>query len=128
MSIYTEKHTDQHKNTQNTKTQQPIRHLCFTVFRLVLKNTKTSFFLNFSCVMVFYVFFCRSMCWFLYGPFCHGALKLDISTLFTTFFLCTSLQFMLQLSPSASSLLSNCIVIIVDIYVWIKTYYNIVQF
>jgi len=30
---------------------------------------------------------CRSVCWFLYGPFCHGALKLDISTLFTTFFL-----------------------------------------
>jgi len=27
----------------------------------------------------------------LYGPFCHGALKLDISTLFTTFFLWTSL-------------------------------------
>ena len=21
---------------------------------------------------------CRSVCWFLYGPFCHGALKLDI--------------------------------------------------
>ena len=26
-----------------------------------------------------------SVCWFLYGTFCHGALKLDISTLFTTF-------------------------------------------
>ena len=26
-------------------------------------------------------------CVFLYGPFCHGAHKLDLSTLFTTFFL-----------------------------------------
>jgi len=29
--------------------------------------------------------FCVVMCLFLYVPFCHGALKLDISTLFTTF-------------------------------------------
>jgi len=36
--------------------------------------------------MVFYVFLCGYVCWFLYGAFCHGALKLDISTLFTTFF------------------------------------------
>jgi len=27
-----------------------------------------------------------SVCWFLCGPFCHGALKPDISSLFTTFF------------------------------------------
>jgi len=47
------------------------------------------------CVMVFYVFLCRSVCWFLYGSFCHGALKLDISKLFTPFFLWTSLQFIL---------------------------------
>jgi len=32
----------------------------------------------------------------LYGPFCHVALKLDKSTLFTTFFLRTSLQLMLK--------------------------------
>jgi len=32
----------------------------------------------------------------LYGPFCHSALTLDISTLFTTFFLWTSLQFILS--------------------------------
>jgi len=32
---------------------------------------------------------------FFYGSFCHGALKLDISTIFTTFFLRTSLQFIL---------------------------------
>jgi len=32
-----------------------------------------------------------------YGPFCHGALKHDISTLFATFFVWTSLQFILYL-------------------------------
>ena len=45
------------------------------------------FFLNVCCVTVFYVFLCRSVCWFVYGPFGHGALKFDISTLFTTFIL-----------------------------------------
>jgi len=30
------------------------------------------------------LFLCRSVSWLLYGPFCHGAHKLDISTLFTT--------------------------------------------
>ena len=34
-----------------------------------------------------------SVCLCLYGPFCHGALQLEISTLFSTFFLWTSLQF-----------------------------------
>ena len=28
--------------------------------------------------MVFSMFLCCSVCWFLYRPFCHGALKLDI--------------------------------------------------
>jgi len=32
------------------------------------------------------LFLYRSVCWFLYGPFCHGALNLDISALFTTVF------------------------------------------
>ena len=32
-------------------------------------------------------------CVFLYGPFCHGAHKPDLSTLFTTFFLWTSHPF-----------------------------------
>jgi len=35
-------------------------------------------------------------CVFLYGPFCHGAHKLDLSTLFTTFFLWTSPPFILS--------------------------------
>jgi len=39
---------------------------------------------------------------FLYGQFCHGALKHDISTLFTTFFVWTSLQFIFSL-PLMSS-------------------------
>jgi len=42
-----------------------------------------------------YVFLFRSVCKFLYGPFCHGALKPEISTLFTTFFIWISLQFKL---------------------------------
>jgi len=39
--------------------------------------------------------FVSSLVLVLYGPFCHGALKHDISTLFTTFFVWTSLQFIL---------------------------------
>ena len=35
-------------------------------------------------------------CVFLYGPFCRGAHKLDLSTLFTTFFLWTSLPFIFK--------------------------------
>jgi len=35
------------------------------------------------------------LCVFLYGPFCHGAHKIDVSTLFTTFFLWKSLPFIL---------------------------------
>jgi len=34
-------------------------------------------------------------CVFLYGPFCHGAHYSDLSKLFTTFFLWTSLTFIL---------------------------------
>ena len=61
------------------------------------------FFLNVCCVLVFYVFLCCSVCWFLYGPFCQGALKLDISTLFATFFHWTSLQFIFTRSLSKHS-------------------------
>ena len=45
------------------------------------------FLLNVCCVLVFYVrcvVLCVSLCM---GLFCHGVLKLDISTVFTTFFL-----------------------------------------
>ena len=38
---------------------------------------------------------CCSMCLFLKAPFCHRALKLDLSIIFTTCFLLTSLQFIL---------------------------------
>ena len=61
----------------------------------IWKTQKYSLFLNVCCEMVLYVFLCCSVCWFLYGPFCHGALKLDISTLFTTFFLWIYFQFLL---------------------------------
>ena len=46
-----------------------------------------------SCSACF-VLFC--VCYSLYESFCHGALEIDMSTLFTTFVLCTSLQFILH--------------------------------
>ena len=51
-----------------------------------IKKEKYIVFLNVCCVMGFYVFLCRTVCCFLFGPCCHDALKLDISTLFTKFF------------------------------------------
>jgi len=62
-----------------------------TLTRLV--NTNKLLFLNVCCVLVYAVFCCVPCV--LYGPFCHGAHKLDLSTLFTTFFLWTSLPFIL---------------------------------
>jgi len=59
------------------------------------RKTHERFFLNVCCVFEFYIFLCCSVCWFLYGPFCQGALKLKISTLFTTFFPWTSHKFKL---------------------------------
>jgi len=54
---------------------------------LIRKTPKQNgFFLNVCCVLVFCVFLCCSVCLFVYEAFCHTALKLDMSTLFTTFF------------------------------------------
>ena len=39
------------------------------------KTTKIVIFLNVCFVLVFCVFMCCFVCVFLYGPFCHGALK-----------------------------------------------------
>jgi len=47
-------------------------------------------FLNVCCVLLFCVFLCCSVFFVLYGPLCHGALRFDMSILFTTFFLWTS--------------------------------------
>ena len=55
------------------------------------KNTKNSYFL--LSVASLYTPCFVLFCVFWYGPFCHGAHKLDLSTLFTTFCLCTSLPF-----------------------------------
>jgi len=46
---------------------------------------------------------CCSTCLFLYRQFCHGALKLDLSTLFTTFFF---LLISLQIIVSANNIMS----------------------
>ena len=60
---------------------------------LFTKNTR-----NVCCVLVFYVFCCYSVCWFLDEPFCHGALELwhiyivynilslNISSVYITYF------------------------------------------
>jgi len=66
------------------------------------KNTNNSCFLIVCCVLVFYVF-CVVLCFFIvYGPFCQGAFNLDMSTLFTTLFYWTSLQFILSRRPGIS--------------------------
>jgi len=57
------------------------------------KTQKNSYFLM-SGVSLYTPCF-EMFCVFFYGPFCHGAHKLDLSTLFTTFFLWTSLPFIL---------------------------------
>ena len=57
------------------------------------KTQKNSYFL--MSVASLYTQCFVMFCVFLYGPFCHGAHKLDLSTLFTTFFLWTSLPFIL---------------------------------
>ena len=59
------------------------------IFNLVYKiknptNTKNSYFL--MSVAFLYTPCFVMFCVFLFGPFCHGAHKLDLSTLFTTFF------------------------------------------
>ena len=64
----------ENKNQKNRKTQKIVISLC--LLRLCLLR-----------VWWFSVF--------LYRPFCHGAYKLDLSTLFTTFFLWTLLPFIL---------------------------------
>jgi len=71
-------------------------HRLANLYWLQTEKHKKCFFLNVCCVLVLCLFLCCSMCLFLYGPFWHGALKLDISTLFTKFFLWTSLQFILH--------------------------------
>jgi len=58
-----------------------------------IENSKNSHF--FMSVASLYTPCFVMFCVFLYGTFCHGAHKLDLSTLFTTFFLWTSLPFIL---------------------------------
>jgi len=50
------------------------------------RKTQKVVFLNVCYVLVFYVILCCSVCLLLYEPFCHGAHKLDMSTLLHHFF------------------------------------------
>ena len=55
-----------------------------------IRNTQTIVFFWMPVASWCSTCFCCSVCFvclFVYGPFCHGAFKLDMSTLFTTFFL-----------------------------------------
>jgi len=62
--------------------------------RKIRKTEKNNYFL--MSVASLYTPCFVMFCVFLYGPFCHGTHKLDLSTLFTTFFLWTSLPFILS--------------------------------
>jgi len=71
--------------------------------------------------------FCVVVCVFtdrkvLVRAICHGAPKLDISTLFTTFFICTSLQFILCLCQDvvASRHLTHPLAFLVDAYLYLE--------
>jgi len=58
----------------------------------------------------FYVVLC--VCLFVYGPFCHGVRKLNMSILFTIFFLFTSLQFILTVgSRPPTKLIIRCAIV-----------------
>jgi len=64
------------------------------ILKKIQKNTNNIFS---ECLLRLCVLrvLCCSLCLFVYRPYCHGALKLDMSTLFTTFVLWTSIQFIL---------------------------------
>ena len=66
----------------------------------VLTLVSLSQWLDVVILMIIIIMKMLLWCWFLYGTFCHGALKHDISTLLTTSFLWTSLQFILDLNYS----------------------------
>ena len=63
----------------------------WTIWTGVLLMFYTKYERSWHCTPCFVMF-----CVFLYGPFCHGAHKLDLSTLFTTFFLWTSPPFIFR--------------------------------
>jgi len=75
----------------NDRTKAVTEHFLEKSFKKLQIQKKWIFF-NVCCVLLFYAFLCCSVCLFVYGPFCHGDLIFDMSTLFTTFFLWTSLQ------------------------------------
>jgi len=63
--------------------------------RKIRKTQNNSYFL--MSVATLYTLCFVMFCVFLYGPFCHGAHKLDLSTLFTTVFLWASLPFIFHI-------------------------------
>jgi len=65
-----------------------LKHISINhVLKTEKKTHKTIVISDRQLRLVFYMFSCCSGGLYVYGPFCHGALKLDMSTLFTAFFL-----------------------------------------
>jgi len=70
-------------HTSSSNNLKPLKQKTFLTEKH--QNKMVSFWMPVaSCC--FSCFFCCSVCLFVYGAFCHNALKLDMSTLFTTFF------------------------------------------
>ena len=53
----------------------------------IFRHAKTHTDITYSLCLLRVVVVLRTKCLFLYGPFCHVALKLDLLTLFATCFL-----------------------------------------
>ena len=90
----------QHKNTilsMHRNSNYPILIKVTWITHTMTKNKQTENTKN-SLFCMYVASWCSAcfVCLLLYEPFCHGAFKLDLSTLFSTFFLWTSLQFILS--------------------------------
>jgi len=75
----------------NDRTKAVTQHFLEKSFKKLLikksnkKTLKTQKIVYSGCLLrlgILRVLYC-SVCWSLYGPFCHGILKLDISTMYT---------------------------------------------
>ena len=77
------------------ETERPTNKYVFRHKHYLYNDTKSYLLMSVASLYTpCFVMFCV----FLYWPFCHGAHKLDLSTLFTTCFLWTSLPFILCLT------------------------------
>jgi len=66
---------------------------------------------------MFYVFLCCSVCWSLYGPFCHAALKIDISLNISSIYICNTIK-RRRCITSSDKLRDQTLVPSVTAFVW----------